>query len=226
MRLFTLPIVSNAAREIRDFNPDTFSTTLAQTITLVASGSVAYDAIYTITSGATGYSLDTPSTTISIPASAVRGDKAYYLHLFSSSNTDNQIVLTFTGTNVRIYQVWVMKSLFSVNDDRTRADVSLQSRGAIRQSANKRNNYIPPLGGLIDGWTARGSTEFYANAAERALADTFIHIIRGNKPLIMAHNSIDQPDVVFRANADIQSVAYMGRQRASGKRVRWLASEV
>ena len=42
----------------------------------------------------------------------------------------------------------------------------------------------------------------------------------------MAHNSIDQPDVVFRANADIQSVAYMGRQRASGKRVRWLASEV
>ena len=232
MNIMGIPLGSVNQTEVIDRRFDTFSnaTTYAMHIDSVGDGTGTagiYDSIYTVTSGVSSYALDAPSLTVNIPAGASVEGLQYHLHRLTAQHSDATVNFTFTGTGVRVYQIWLMRNLLTIPQDTCRIEYNSIDRGTTRLSANRRNNYIPPLDGTPDKWAINASVEFYRNPAEKAAADTLIHIIRNNKTFTMFPDPSTHPQIAFVGiwPNTISQMRYMSRVKSVGRRVIFFAEE-
>lgn len=204
---------------------DTESTNTAHTLTLSPT---TFDSIFVECVGVTSYALDTPATTINIPSTALIDGRQYHLYTHTSKLTDSSITLTFTGSNITIYRIWVLNNLITIPQVIVRNEYDSFQRGIVRQSANRRNDYIPPLGGTPDGWLVTSNIQFYRTLAEKALSDTLVNVIRNNKNVTFFADPVSEPHISFQAiwpNPNTQ-IRYLNRRKTAGRRISFVIQEV
>ena len=152
--------------------------------------------------------------------------------LWTDENTSKpqakSITLTFTGSNVRIYEVMVLDRLLTLNLRNLRPEYDSIDLGIVDPDLRGRLSYVPPIGGERDKWRVRYTLESLREAAARdQIADRLIHFIRRYKNFVLAAEYNRYPDRVFPAlwpNPETQ-IRYIGGWKGAGRRVRFTVRE-
>ena len=134
------------------------------------------------------------------------------------------VTLTFTGTNIRIYEIMVLNRLLTLNSDGgfSRIEQNSIDLGTVEPDLQKNLSYVPPIGGTRDKWllnlTLRSPR---VNGVRDTVADTLIRFIRRYKNFVFAPEYNRYPDQVFPAlwpNPETQ-IRYLAKWKGAGRRV-------
>lgn len=133
------------------------------------------------------------------------------------------ITLTFTGSNIRIYNVLVLDRLLSLNADGgfSRIEYDSLDLGTVEPDLRKRLSYVPPIGGERDKWLVNLTLQSPRRGTRETLSDQLVSFIRRYKRFVFAPEYKRYPDRVFPAlwpNPETQ-IRYLSRWKGSGRRV-------
>lgn len=140
------------------------------------------------------------------------------------------ITLTFTGSNIRIYEVMVLDRLLTLNADGgfSRIEYDTLSLGSVEPDLRGNLSYVPPIGNTRDKWVVNLTLDSRRTATGRdTIADALIHFIRKYKSFVFAPEPKRYPDRVFPAlwPSPETQVRYLSRWKGSGRRVSFSVRE-
>ena len=140
------------------------------------------------------------------------------------------ITLTFTGSNVRIYEVMVLDRLLTLNADGgfSRIEYDSLETGSYETDLRGQRSYVPALGGTRDKWTCNLTLDSRRTATGRdTIADDLIHFIRRYKNFVFAPEYNRYPDRVFPAGwGDAQTaIRYISRWKGAGRKISFSVRE-
>lgn len=140
------------------------------------------------------------------------------------------ITLTFTGSNIRIYNVLVLDRLLSLNANGgfSRIEYDNLEIGSYETDLRGHRSYVPALGGTRDKWSVNLTLDSRRTATGHdTIADDLIHLIRKHKSFVFAPEPKRYPDRVFPAGwGDAQTaIRYISRWKGAGRRVSFSVRE-
>ena len=139
------------------------------------------------------------------------------------------ITLTFTGSNIRIYEVMVLDRLLTLNSDGgfSRIEYDSIDLGTVEPDLRKRLSYVPPIGGERDKWLVNLTLQSPRRGTRETLSDQIVSFIRRYKRFVFAPEYKRYPDRVFPAlwpNPETQ-IRYLSRWKGGGRRVQFSVRE-
>ena len=139
------------------------------------------------------------------------------------------ITLTFTGSNIRIYEVMVLDRLLTLNSDGgfSRIEYDSIDLGTVEPDLRKRLSYVPPIGGERDKWLVNLTLQSPRRGMRETLSDQIVSFIRRYKRFVFAPEYKRYPDRVFPAlwpNPETQ-IRYLSRWKGGGRRVQFSVRE-
>ena len=140
------------------------------------------------------------------------------------------VTLTFTGTNVRIYEVMLLNRLLTLDSDGgfSRIEYDSVDLGGVAPDLRGRLSYVPPIGGERDKWLCRLTALSYRSDTERdKIADALIRFIRKHKNFVFAPEPNRYPERIFPAvwpDATTQ-IRYLARWKGGGRSVSFAVRE-
>lgn len=140
------------------------------------------------------------------------------------------ITLTFTGSNIRIYNVLVLDRLLSLNANGgfSRIEYDSLEIGSYETDLRGHRSYVPALGGTRDKWLVNLTLDSRRTATGRdTIADELLFFMRRYKHFVFAPEYHRYPDRVFPAGwGDAQTaIRYVSRWKGGGRRVSFSVRE-
>ena len=141
------------------------------------------------------------------------------------------ITLTFTGSNVRIYEVMILDRLLTLNADGgfSRIEYDSLETGSYETDLRGHRSYVPPLGGTRDKWLVNLTLDSRRTTTgpDTRVADALIHFIRKHKSFVFAPEYNRYPDRVFPAGwGDAQTaIRYISRWKGAGRKISFSVRE-
>ena len=139
------------------------------------------------------------------------------------------VTLTFTGTNIRVYEVMILNRLLTLNSDGgfSRIEYDSIDLGSVDDDLRGRLSYVPPIGGERDKWLCRLTALSRRRSERDKIADQLIRFIRKYKNFTFAAEYNRYPERVFPAlwpNPETQ-IRYLTRWKGAGRRALFTVRE-
>lgn len=246
-------------REVADNDYNTFTTGTSMLLHIDSKGDGSgaardFTDIFVKCKGVTGYSaaLTDPQNITGTPAArtlpetvtndsrdtvptTVDGNLQHDLHsLWTDESTEKpkakSVTLTFTGSNIRIYNVLVLDRRLSLNANGgfSRIEYDSIDIGSYETDLRGHRSYVPALGGTRDKWLVNLTLDSRRTATGRdTVADDLIHFIRKHKSFVFAPEPKRYPDRIFIAGwGEAQTaIRYISRWKGAGRRVSFSVRE-
>ena len=140
------------------------------------------------------------------------------------------VTLTFTGSNIRIYNVLVLDRRLSLNANGgfSRIEYDSIETGSYETDLRGHRSYVPALGGTRDKWLVNLTLDSRRTTTGRdTIADDLIHFIRKHKSFVFAPEPKRYPDRIFIAGwGEAQTaIRYISRWKGAGRRVSFSVRE-
>ena len=140
------------------------------------------------------------------------------------------VTLTFTGSNIRIYNVLVLDRLLSLNANGgfSRIEYDSLDIGSYETDLRGNRSYVPALGGMRDKWLVNLTLDSRRTATERdTIADELLFFMRRSKHFVFAPEYHRYPDRIFIAGwGDAQTaIRYISRWKGAGRKISFSVRE-
>ena len=140
------------------------------------------------------------------------------------------VTLTFTGSNIRIYNVLVLDRLLSLNANGgfSRIEYDSLDIGSYETDLRGNRSYVPALGGTRDKWLVNLTLDSRRTATERdTIADELLFFMRRSKHFVFAPEYHRYPDRIFIAGwGDAQTaIRYISRWKGAGRKISFSVRE-